>query len=254
MKNLMIYISPTGSFDNPNDNITGKLAGQLAKIQIENSIQLGWKKQDIMLITNFNWQYGSIKAKFLKDFEFNDKLQQTGKINALIKLFEKGTIKDKEIYWFHDLMTFQQEKITEMELGFGKADVALTDNGKKTGWDCSSIFFKKGSYNIFEKIKEIMYQDETDEEKSLYKLTQKDKNIGKRIKKLNETYNFTPFNLKSSYKITKKPLKVLNFGSLTGLDQPGVESVLKFYLGENKFQTAFVTQRLARIFKYHRIG
>ena len=90
MKNLMIYVSPTGSFDNPRPDLTSNDAGQLAKVQFENSLALGWKKEDILLFTNFDFQYGEMKANVLKDVEFFERKPQVSKINAIIKLFEKN--------------------------------------------------------------------------------------------------------------------------------------------------------------------
>ena len=63
----MIYISPTGSFNNPRPDLTSNDAEPLVKVQIENSLALGWKKEDILLFTNFDFEYGVIKANVLKD-------------------------------------------------------------------------------------------------------------------------------------------------------------------------------------------
>lgn len=254
MKNLMIYISPSGSFDNPREGLPSKEAGQLAKVQIENSIQLGWKARDIILITNFEWQYGPIKARILKDVQFNENNPEASKINAVVALFEKKKIKEKEIYWLHDLDAFQLEKITKPELKMGYAHMALTEFDKTASWSTGSIFFNKRSKDIFEKIKEIMDKDNIDGQHALYKLTRKDKRIRKRIKKLNKTYNFTPLNLTSYYKKAKKPLKVAHFHPLGKIPQLGVESALKFYLGENKLHTPLIANRLYKLFRYHRIG
>jgi hypothetical protein len=253
MKNLIIYISPTGTFDYARTGLSNKEAVQLAKVQIENSFQLGWKKQDIMLITNFPWEYGPIKTKVLTDIEFFEPIPQASKINAIVKLFEKGIIKDREIYWFHDLDAFQLEKITISELKLDNFDMALTDYGRMPRWSTGSIFFKKSAYDIFKKIKKTMYKDKTDEERALYRLTESDIRIRKRIKKLNKTYNFTPLNLRSCYKIAIKPLKVVHFHPLSGIPQLGVTSALNFYLGDNKIHTKLLTDRLIKILRYHRI-
>lgn len=154
MKNIMIYISPTGSFDNPRPDLTSNDAGPLAKVQIENSLALGWKKEDILLFTNFDFQYGEIKANVLKNVEFFERKPQASKINAIVKLFEDGTIKDGEMYWFHDLDAFQLEPINEAEIDLSDDNIALTDyGGIKFGgtdrWSTGSIFFKLGSRDIF---------------------------------------------------------------------------------------------------------
>ena len=102
----MIYISPTKSFDNPRPDLIND-AGVSAKVQIENSLELGWKKEDIWLFTNFEFEYHGIRSRVLEDVAFFERKPQASKINALIKLFENRTIKSDELYWFHDLDAFQ---------------------------------------------------------------------------------------------------------------------------------------------------
>lgn len=258
MKNLLIYISPTGSFDNPRPDLTSNDAGPLAKVQIENSLALGWKKKDIILITNFDYQYGVIKATVLKDVEFFARKPQASKINAIIELFEKGMIKKGEMYWFHDLDAFQLEPITEAEIDLSYDSIALTDyGGIKFGgtdrWSTGTIFFKLGSRDIFYRMQEVFYKKRVDEEEALSLLTIGDSNIRKRVKKLNNSYNFIGYYLRSCYAKSIKPLKVVHFHPLAGIKRIGVENSLRFFRGENKINTSLITERLMKIFKFHRI-
>ncbi|KKR28424.1 MAG: hypothetical protein UT61_C0050G0008 [Candidatus Woesebacteria bacterium GW2011_GWA1_39_8] len=54
MKNLLIYINPPKCFGDE-EKIT-------VQIQIDNSLELGWKREDIIFVTNFSYEYNSIKA------------------------------------------------------------------------------------------------------------------------------------------------------------------------------------------------
>lgn len=252
MKNLMVYISPTGSFYNPRKDLIND-AGSLVKVQIENSLALGWKKKDIMLVTNFDYRYGVVKAKVLKNVEFFERKPQGSKINAIIKLFERGMIKKGEVYWFHDLDAYQLEPITKDEIDLANADMAITDYGVSTMWSTGVIFFNKNSRDIFEGTKNIMYRDNISEELALGKLIRSNKNIAARIKKLNKSYNFTPPRLKYSYKKASKPLKVAHFHLAGGAGRFEVKNPLAFFMGENELHIPLITERLIRIFHYHRI-
>ena len=53
MKNLLIYITPNG-FDTESE--------KLAKLQIDNSLELGWKKEDMLFVTSFPYEYRGIKS------------------------------------------------------------------------------------------------------------------------------------------------------------------------------------------------
>ncbi len=255
----MIYISPTGSFDNERPDLTSNDAGQLIKVQIENSPALGWEKQDLMLYTNFDFQYGEFKAKVLKDVEFFERKPQVSKINAIVKLFENGIIKDNELYWFHDLDAFQLEPFTKTEVDLSDADMALTDfgGGKYFGgehrWHTASIFFNSNAKDIFKSIKKLCYDKKIDEEEAFGLLVINDPKIRKRVKKINNTYNFIGFNLKSVYKKTIKPLKVVHFHPYGKIRQLKVERPLDFFLGENELHIPLITERLIKIFKFHRI-
>lgn len=54
MKNLLIYIHPDRKFVGESFSSETDV---LPKIQIENSLKLGWKKEDILLVTNFPYEY-----------------------------------------------------------------------------------------------------------------------------------------------------------------------------------------------------
>jgi len=258
----MIYISPTGSFDNPRSDLASNDAGPLVKVQIDNSLALGWKKEDILLITNFDYQYGVVKATILKDVAFFERKPQVSKINAIIKLFENGMIKKREMYWFHDLDAFQLQPITEDEIGISDNEIALTDfgGGKYFGgedrWSGGVIFFKSGAKDILDRIKELAYRKRIDEEEAIGLLVINDPKIRKRVKKINNSYNFIGYKLASVYKKSIKPLKVVHFHPLVGkkrLGGIGEENALRFFKGENPLNTPLVTNRLVKILKYHRI-
>lgn len=253
MKNLLIYISPTGSFDNPRPDLKSNDAGPLVKVQIENSLALGWKEEDILLYTNFDFKYGVVKANVLKDVEFFELIPQASKINAIIKLFEKGLINDNELYWFHDLDAFQLYPITESELELGKADMALTDYGFSRRWNTGSIFFKKSSKDIFYRIKEVMYSESVDEETALCMLTVDSISIRERVKRINNTYNFVPYGFNTGYKMAIKPIKVVHFHPLLGIPHTKIKSSVEFFKGENDLHIPLITERLVKILRYHRI-
>jgi hypothetical protein len=231
MKNLMIYISPTGSFNNPTPLATndGKV---LVKVQIDNSLELGWKVEDILLVTNFDFQYRSVKAAVFKDIEYFEPYPKASKINAIIKLFEEGLINDRELYWFHDLDAFELTPIKESEV---RNQIELADLGlsayddynlspaeiKNKKWNTGSMFLKSSAKDIFSIIRDIMYDHEPQEEKALTEITTNDSKIRKRIKQLDDTYNFVA-PLAFYYGMAHKPsrsIKVLHYHPASNLQK-----------------------------------
>lgn len=211
MKNLLIYINPDKCFD--------KETEILAKIQIDNSLELGWKKEDILLITNFKYSYNGINIIVVNDNLFCSFYKYVSKINVIVYLFKMGLIKD-DLYWFHDFDAFQNNIIEESELELEYVDVGFTDYGRKEIWNGGSFFFKKTSGDIFNWIKDEIYKRKEkrssyhnhSEEVALMYLTQNNiNNINSRIKRLNITYNFGVRKIKLCYEKAIKPLKILHF-------------------------------------------
>lgn len=253
MKNLMIYISPTGSFNNPDPKLVSNDAELLIKVQIENSLEIGWKPENILLYTNFEFRYGEVKAKVITDVEYFEPQPQAMKPLTIAKLFEKNLIEDNELYWSHDLDAFQLYPITETELEMDQYDVALTEYHFPHNWNGASVFFKKSSEDIFYKIREIMVKSKINEEKALQKLTNEDENIQKRVKKINRTYSFAPYSFEYSYPLADKPIRVAHFHPLIGIPNWEIKNCLNFYRGENVLHTPLLPKRLIKIFRYHRI-
>lgn len=252
MKNLLIYISPTKSFNNPRQDLVND-ADISVKVQIENSMELGWRKEDIMLITNFDFEYAGVTATVLPDVPFFERKPQASKINATIKLFENGIIKRGEMYWFHDLDTFQLCTIAELEIDLATYDMALTDYGRSSRWSTGVIYFKKGAKDIFYSIRDVMYRKNIDEERALTLLTRTNKEIARRVKKINKSYNFVPRSLRRVYAKATKPIKALHFHPLGEVSPRDKRKSFYFFKGENELGIQFIPTRLLKLFKFHRI-
>ena len=260
MKNLLIYINPRKDFDEE-----GKIA---IKIQIDNSLDLGWKKEDIILATNFPYVYNGIKSIILNDDVYVDWFPQSTKMSAIVNLFERGLIDEDALYWVHDIDAYQMEVITQSELDLGKADMALTDRGLKIKWYMCTYFFKGSAQDILRRLKEIMYKYQVDEESALMALTTNNplwitgaettaeersipldipgiENLHKRVKKLNISYNFWPDDLNQTYEIVVKPIKVLHFHFSFDIL---LDSAM---YGKNFLKKPLMPERLIKIFHKH---
>ena len=246
----MIYVSPRHDFEEE--------VKVTVKIQIDNSLDLGWKKDDIILVTNFDYKYKDIKSLAVSDNAYCGYFPRCSKWFAIIELFERNLIKKEELYWYHDFDTFQLEVINESEIP-DDADMALCDYGRAPMWYAGSIFFRKKAQDIFKKTKEIMdmYEVRGDgvevDERALYVLTCENEEINKRVKKLNNTYNFHSRNVDSNYAAAQKPLKAVHFHPLKEDVYMGIKKPFTFFKGANKISQPFITERIVRIFNQHGI-
>lgn len=270
MKNLLIYINPSHSF--------GEEHELLAKIQIENLLDLGWKPEDIVLVTNFPYEYMGIKSKVVGDEYFYELLPNSTKFPAVAKMFENGLIEDA-LYWMHDFDNFQLEPIDENHIiqEMGGGDLGLCDYGRRTKFNGGSAFFTNKAGDIFKRIVEIMNEYKTEEERATMILINNNKNwanrssvtaenycepagiadselFRNRIRKMNVTYNIWAGNIQGCYKLAFKPLKSIHFNPFpekVTKNSPCKNKLDYFMHGENILRLKLMNDRLKKIFNKH---
>jgi len=180
MKNLMIWINDKHDFSPEAHN--------LVKIQIDNSQRLGWKSEDILLVTNFPYEYNGIRAISTKDENFCAVRPRSTNTTIIPALVDEGIITQENIYWIHDFDAFQVNPITDEELGLEDYDAGFTDYGWKPRW-CMGSFFVKASVKPFiELVNSIVHQDIEDEE-AVQVVIDSQPATAQRIKRMNITYN-----------------------------------------------------------------
>lgn len=243
MKNLLIYVNPTG-FDNESEKLT--------KIQIENSLELGWLPPDILLVTNFPYSFSGIDAYVVND-GFCDYKKEASKITTMVHLFNKGFFEENELYWSHDLDAYQLELITEEELGLDELDGGFCDYGRISRWQMGSFFFKKSAEDIFRAIVAGMRpgsesEKQLNDEDVMVALTEANTlNINSRIARLNNTYDFGMRRLDLCYEKAEKPLKVLHFHPESKL----LNTLAIAMYGRNSIKKILMNERLVKVFKRH---
>ena len=246
MKNILVYINPQKQLD--------KQSEILFKIQIDNNYELGWKKEDILFITNFDYEYNGIRATVIGDEYYCDYSPISTKVSAIVGAFNHGLIKE-DLYWLHDLDVFQAEVMTESEIDIGRWDMAMCSFRKHMKWSGGSIFFKNTARDIFVKTNKLMYQTRLlIDEEAMTEVSNNDERIYNRIKKMNISYNLVPFNIRTCYKMAIKPLKVVHFNPFEGVRQLQIVSAFDFYKGNNKINTPLISPRLLRIFERYGIN
>ena len=83
MKNLLVYLNPSKKFDKNNET--------MVKIQIDNILELGWKKEDVMLITNFPYERRGIKSIVVPTNYFWKEDPASTKSYTLASIFENNS-------------------------------------------------------------------------------------------------------------------------------------------------------------------
>jgi len=237
----MVYINPKKKFEGEH-----KIS---VKIQIDNSLRLGWKKEDILLVTNFPYEYNSVKAFVLEDDTYCSYFPRCSKAGTIIKLFEKHLINNDTLYWYHDLDAYQMVAIEESEIP--EADMSLCDYGPGYNlWCGGNIFFRKNAEDIFVRIKEVMDSHYTlkheviSDELALYWMRHQP-DIKLRVHKLNISYSLHSRRLEYTYPAAIKPIRIVH----CHFDHAGF-----FLYGKNRFLVQIAPDRVVQIFNNYGIG
>lgn len=199
MKNLLTYINPHKCFNNEH-----KMA---VKIQIDNSLRLGWKREDIMLVTNFDYEYNGVKSIVIEDENYCEHFFPSTKIYVIAALFHKGLI-DDDLYWYHDFDCFQLNPM--MLPSLGEADLGLTNYGKMPRLCSASMFFTKNAGDLFYRMHKEIKRHKTGEERSIMEMNNFYE-YGHRVRVINLTYALHKFNLWHCYNRAAGPIQAVHF-------------------------------------------
>ena len=242
MKNLVVFITPKKRF-------YGEYA-TLANVLVDNSLDLGWRPEDMLLVTNFSFRYNGVRSVRVHNDNFCACRPRSIKTSIIPHLVERGLVVENELYWNHDLDAFQMNRFNGVGAELAGVDLGLTDYGWKPRWCLGSYFFKEGAKDIFALANPIIHSDVEDEEAIQRLQNDNVNNFEVRHKRLNITYNFGMRRIEENYERADKPLKVVHFHPTYKL----VRTWDVFVLGKNGLGKPLVDDRLIGVFKHHGIG
>lgn len=248
MKNLLIYTGPDKKFSEE-DSI-------LAKIQIDNSLDLGWKKEDILLTTDFPYEYNGVRSLVVADGLYYDFDKNANKSTVIIYLLNQGIIKPRELYWCHDFDAFQNFFFDEAELGLYGFDLGLTHYSYKPQWQFASLFLRESAKDIFELLDSTIRAKpylSRNNEKTLTHLIADNAIESSRYKRMNVTYSVAKRYIETIYEEAIKPLRVLHFRP-SDKDALMTHTALEMFMyGKNRLKIPLMSDRLIKIFTRHGI-
>ena len=214
----------------------------MVRIQIDNSLSLGWSKDDILLAANFEYEYNGVKSLVIGDENYCPFHWPATKVYVLVTLFQMGAIQDGT-YWYHDFDCFQLVPFGQGP-DLGTADMGLTNYGRMPRLCSASIFFKETAADILWRLKQEVDQSRKGEEEGMARMLHRDEKLQERVRLLNITWAFHRFNLRSCWRIADQPVKAAHF-HLT-------PDKYAFYVdGDNKLNLPIIPDRLVNIFHNH---
>ena len=194
----MTYVNPSKKFSE-NDK-------KMVEVQIDNSLDY-WEKEDIILATNFPYEYNGVKALEIPD-ELCCKVNiKTSKIGIIVYLLENKIL--TELTWVHDLDAFQ---LAPLDLPPLDRDIGMIDYFYDPLINTGNIFFYPSALDIFKRINKLIYETGRIDELVLPKMFASNYcNINNRVRKLNVTYNVGMRQTEKLASHAEKPVKIAHF-------------------------------------------
>jgi hypothetical protein len=210
------------------------------KAQVDNSLRLGWKPEDIIIGTNLDFSYKEVTIIPLLDIcQYN---KYFNKQYGIAELLRNNII--TEPFWFHDFDDWQLTPFTFPKFNSSIGVCKYIDDSQ---WNTGSIFVKPESKYVWELIVEFMKQNDshpdllqTGDENIFNYIYKQYPEIQSEFTKLNNTYNVGVTQFDMRYQTAEKPIKI-------GAFKPGSE-------GYNKFiHKQLIPGELAEIFSKHKL-
>lgn len=233
MKNVMVANFRKDKTNSVKQYKQGQLIDEL-KIQIENSLELGWNPKDIWVVTNFPFSHMNIGSIQLP---LNTDCLTGSKMFAMRSLFRHGMVNDN--IWIHDLDAWQTARFDFPDI----KDVGLAEYSLPK-FNGGSMFYRPTAEDIVEDIcKYLEDNKEAREEPTLDKLLR-----GKykdRTTVVNSTFNVGCSAMAVRFDRAEKPIKVAHFHPCNRL---GWDSHVRGRYGP---EYVTVPDRLASLFMDH---
>lgn len=203
----------------------------MVEAQIENSLEVGWRPQDIVVVTNlaFDAPVTLVRAPL------NESCLTGSKMFALEHLFALGMIKDNEMWWAHDLDAWQNHWFDEPEI----ADIGLTEYSRPS-FNGGSVFLRAACRDLIQAVTGQIRKDKMMREEPAIDRVLRLPEHSKRVTVLNSTYNVGCSAYAIRYQRSRQPILVSHF-------HPHGISWRTHVWGWNSLNTASVAPRLSAL-------
>lgn len=136
MKNVMLYLKLDHAVHSAHESIM-----QYLQAQIDNSLHYGWNCNDIIIISNFDFEYrGVTNTQLRRSCDYNI---WANKFYAIRQLIEDNISDD---FWLHDYDVWQIEQFDFPK--FPGMFAGCSYDHTHPNWNGGSFFFTKDSYPI----------------------------------------------------------------------------------------------------------
>lgn len=203
MKNLLV------ANYRPKARISEPLLRTLIAAQIENSLALGWRGDDIVLVTNLDI---AAPVRVVRS-DLNDFCLTGSKMFALHHLFEIGLIREPgEVWWAHDLDAWQNHSFDPPAI----ADIGLAEYSTPK-FNGGSVFLRPTARDIVAAVVIAILQSRDQKEEPAINRVLRSPLRAHRVTTLDSTYNVGCSAFAIRYARSTQPILVSHFNPAGGI-------------------------------------
>lgn len=235
MKNVLIY----NRLEN-NLRYTDEILINSLKAQVDNSIRLGWKPNDIIIGTNFNFEYNGVKNYELKNICYHNPF--FNKFYGMLELMESNILDDD--FWFHDQDAWQINKFNFPKFN---GEIAGCTYVYTPEWNTCSMFIKKSAIDIIRYIVEFMEMNsnfKVDSDENWIAFLRRNSEISNYFSTINNKFNVGRTHMEDRYKAAELPICVIGF-------QPQVDKSVKVFEGGNSLNVNLIDKEFNDVLLTH---
>lgn len=240
MKNVHIYNIVDKNRRYPDDLVIRYL-----KAQVDNSLRLGWRTDDIIIGSNFDFEYRGVKNYILENVCNHNIFYN--KFYGMLELMDRGILTDD--FWFHDQDNWQIEKFSFPEFDGEIGACSYVFNNE---WNTGSLFVKKTAAYVLRYIVDFMelyshIKTDSDENVIAVLRVLPESEIKNLLTTIDTQYNVGFTHMIDRYNAASKPVYVCGF-------QPNIEKSILRFSGDNEYNLNFISSDLLDIFNSHSIN
>jgi len=184
----------------PGSKVTLDQLRKLLDVQIENSIALGWKPDDVVVVANFSYEQMGVTATRAGLYE---RCLRGSKVFAFDFLFREGMADPDEVYWTHDLDAWQNHWFDCPTF----ADVGVAEYSRPR-FNGGSVFYRHAARDIVAEVVRQITQAGADKEEPVLNAVLKLPTYRARVTILNSTFNVGCSGFVKRYQRATKPVLV----------------------------------------------
>ena len=189
------------------------------RAQIDNSLRLGWNREDIILGINFEFEHNGVSSHLLTNI-----CEWSGFNNfwyGALELVERGIVTEE--FWLHDHDSWQ---VSKMEFPTFNGDIAGVEYVGTPEWNCGSIYFSKDCLTVLKYIVDTLEynkESEVSSDEVIIGYLRRHSPIATQMSSINQRWNVGLTHAQLRHSSAIKPVIVLSFKP----DQKDIYNTLK---------------------------